>query len=147
MQLRLKSKELFYSKEWDDILNSLIKYFPINQQFNLYELSQKADLKYKDLITEGISKTNHTYTHIANHLIYNDFAELKGFENIVLTDKGRQLVEYGSYNKYANTMNLKKEAEIKGYWVKKNWILVDSIKLLIGAIIGILLTLISQHLK
>jgi hypothetical protein len=145
MQLRLKSKELFYSKEWDDILNALIKYFPINQQFNLYELSQKADLKYEDLITDGVSKTKQTYVHITNHLIYNDFVELMDFQNIILTDKGRQLVEYGNYNKFAKALDNKKVAEMNDLWVKKNWYWVEFVKLLIGAGLGILLTLISQH--
>lgn len=147
MKLKLKSKEIFYSNEWDAILNSLIEYFPLNQEFNLYELSQAANLKYDDFITDGISKNRQTYIGITNHLIYNDFVELKDFEKIILTDRGRQLVEYGSYSKFSKVMNLKKEAEIKDNWVKKNWILADFIKILIGAIIGILSTLIIQHLK
>jgi len=147
MQLRLKSKEIFFSKEWNDILNSLIEYFPLNQQFNLYNLSQEVNKEYDDLITDGLSKTKQTYVDITNLLIHNDFVELKDFENIILTDRGRQLVEYGNYSKFAKTMELKKEAEIKGFWVKKNWLWVDFVKLLIGAIIGVFLTLISQHLK
>jgi len=147
MKLKLKSKEIFYSKEWDVILNSLIEYFPLNQEFNLYELSQAANLKYDDFITDGISKNIQTYVGITNHLIYNDFVELKDFEKIILTDRGRQLVEYGSYSKFSKVMNFQKEAEIKDNWVKKNWILANIIKILIGAIIGILSTLIIQHLK
>ena len=147
MQLRLKSKEVFCSKEWDDILNSLITYFPLNQQFNLYNLSQTANLNYEDFITDGISKTKQTYILITNHLIYNDFVELKDFENVILTDKGRLLVEYGNYAKFAKIMNLKLDAEKKELWVKKNWYWAEFIKLLIGALLGIILTLIAQHLK
>ena len=147
MLLRLKSKEIFYSKELDDILNSLIKYFPLNQPFNLYTLSQSANLKYEDFMTDGISKTKQTYILITNHLIYNDFVELNDFENIILTDKGRLLVEYGNYAKYAKIMNLKLKAEKKELWVKNNWYWVEFLKLLIGALLGILLTLFAQHLK
>jgi len=147
MKLKLKSKDIFYSKEWDDILNSLIKYFPINDHFNLYDLSQKANLKFEDLITDGASKTKQTYVDITNHLIYNAFVELNDFDNIILTDKGRQLVDYGNYHKFAKTMRLKREAEIKDLWVKKNYFWVEFAKLLVGAILGILLTLISQHLN
>ncbi len=146
MQLELKSKEIFYTKEWNEILNSLIKYLPLKIQFNLYELSQKANLTYDDLITDGASRTKQTYVQITNHLIYNDFVELKDFENVILTERGRQLVEFGSYNNFAKMLDLKRKSEIKDLWVKKNYFWIEFVKLLIGAILGILLTLVSQHL-
>jgi len=145
IKFRSKSKEIFYSVEWDTIMNSLIEFIPLNEEFNLYELSKKANLKYKDLITDGIANNKQTYVNITNHLIYNGFAQLYSYENIILTDKGRQLIELGSYNEFSKFINLKKESERKGYWITKNTLWIDFIKLLIGFMLGILSTLIFQN--
>jgi len=138
-------KDVFFSKEWDDILNSLLKFLPSNLPFNLYDISKKEKIHYENLLTDGASNVEQTYIDITNHLIYNDFARLSDFRNIILTDKGRQLLDYSSYKKFAQIERLRQEAEIRDLWVKKNWFWVEFLKVIISVVVGALLTLGIQY--
>lgn len=142
-----KRKGVFHSREYDTILDSMIKYFPLNEPFNLYDISQKANLSYEDFLTDGISKTKQTYIQITNLLIYNGFVELKDFENTILTDKGRQLVDYGNYKAYGDIIKRQLEAKKKDLWVKKNWYWIEFIKIILAALVGIFLTLFVEYFK
>jgi hypothetical protein len=145
MSFKQKKNELFYSKEWDTILNSLIKYFPFNLPFNLYDISQKENIKYDDLLTDSASNVEQTYVDITNHLIYNDFTRLNDFRNIILTDKGRQLIQNGSYKKFAQIERLRQKAEIRDLWVKRHWFWVEFLKVILSIGVGALLTLGIQN--
>lgn len=67
-------------------------------------------------------------------------------KKIILTDKGRKLVEYGSYYQYASVLDLKTKAEIKDLWVKKNWFWFEFIKIMLSLFMGALITLGIQKL-
>jgi hypothetical protein len=138
--------EVFHSNEWDTILNSLLNLLPCDSPFNLYEISQQEKIEYSDFLTSGFAKNENTYVEITNYLIYNDFAKLFNFEKIILTDKGKKLVEYRSYKKFMAVFNLKTKAEIRDLWVKKNWFWVEFVKIIVGLFMGILLTLCIQNL-
>jgi hypothetical protein len=138
---------IFNSIELDTILNSLIKFFPINSPFNLYVISQESKIEYEDFIIDGLSNVEQTYIDITNNLIYNDFAMLNDFYNIVLTNKGRELVKYGGYKEFVKNACLKQDAESRGFWIKKNWFWVELLKVVLSVVVGVLLTLGVQYLR
>lgn len=140
------NNQVFHSNEWDTILNSLLNLLPCDSPFNLYEISQQEKIEYSDFLTNGFANNENTYVEITNYLIYNDLAKLFNFKKIILTDKGRKLVEYGSYKKYAAVLDLKTKAEIRDLWVKKNWFWVEFIKIILSLFMGALLTLGIQKL-
>lgn len=66
-------------------------------------------------------------------------AKLFNLKKIILTAKGRKLVEYGSYKKYSAVLDLKTKAKIRGLWVKKmvlGWIYKNQIKSIYGGIVN-----------
>ncbi|RTL56343.1 MAG: hypothetical protein EKK37_17900 [Sphingobacteriales bacterium] len=145
MELKSDIDEYFYSKEWDIILNSLLTFLPPNLSFNLYKISQEVNINYEDIMVDGISKVEKTYTDITNYLIYNDFVKLHHFPNVTFTDKGRRLLECGSYKGFAHAEQLRQKAEKRDLWVKKNWFWVEFLKVIITIIVGALLTLVIQY--
>lgn len=148
MNLKLCQKEIvFYSFEFDAILNSLLNFLPTDSPFNLYEISQKVEKDYSDIFTDGFAKNEKTYIEITNYLIYNGFVKLFDFHNITLTDKGLKLIEYGSFRKYAHISELQTKAEIRDLWVKKNWFWVEFVKISVGIILGALMTLGIQKMS
>lgn len=142
-----QNETIFYSYEWDAILNSLLNFFPTDSPFNLYDISQQVKKEYSDFFTDGFAKNKKTYIDITNCLIYNGFVILIDFHNITLTDKGRQLVEYGSFKKYAQISELRTKSEINDLWVKKNWFWVEFVKIFFGLFMGALMTLAIQKLS
>jgi hypothetical protein len=142
-----QNEKIFYSYEWDTILNSLLNFLPTDNPFNLYEISQQVGKEYSDFLANGLAKNEKTYIDITNSLIYNGFVKLSDFHNITLTEKGRQLVEYGSFKKYAQIAELRKKAEIRELWIKKNWFWVEFVKICIGIILGAMMTLGIQQLS
>lgn len=148
MRLKLKQNEtIFYSYEWDTILDSLLNFIPTDSPFNLFDISLQVQREFPDLITDGIAKNKMTYIDISTYLIYNGFAKLFDTHSIILTDKGRELVEFGSFKKYAQIANLRTKAEIRDLWIKKNWFWVEFVKICIGIILGALMTLGIQKLS
>lgn len=103
----------FYSPEWTTILNSLLDKLPVDDEFNLFDISKELKTEYKNTFTSWFSTSEKTYIDITNGLIANNLARLSSRSAIILTEEGKQLKELGSWIEYQNLLNLKRRAT---YW-------------------------------
>lgn len=136
----VKDNKTFYSPEYTIILNSLIKFFPYSLAFNLYEIQKEEQLTYDNFFSEGFKHSLETYKIISDYLIYNDFAKpsSNNSEYIILTDKGRDLIKTGSYEKFVEFDTLKREAEIADLVAKKYYWYIEFIKIIVPFLLGML---------
>lgn len=103
----------FYSPEWTTILDSLLDKLPVDDEFNLFDITKELEIKYKNTYTSWFSTSEKTYIDITNGLIANNLARLSSRSTVILTEEGKHLKELGSWLKYQNRLNLEKQAT---YW-------------------------------
>ena len=134
--------KIFYDKGYTDILNSLLKYFPLRLAFKLYDIQEKEKLKYSDSFTDGLTVNPTTYQKISYYLVYNDFARYSesGNDFIMLTDKGRELIDSGSYEKFVELEKLKRKATITDLKTKKYFYVIEFFKIIIPFALGLLVS-------
>ena len=136
----INNGKIFYTPEYTELLDSLIKFFPYSLAFKLYEIQEKEQLTYKDVVLDGYTHNPTIYTTISDYLVYNDFAKysVDNSNYIILTDKGRCLIKTGSYDKFVEFDTLKREAEIADLKTKKYSWYIEFIKIIIPFALGIL---------
>lgn len=137
--------KVFYSKEWTTILDSLLKFFPYSLAFKLFDIQEKEKLTYSDLLTDGLSNNPDTYKLISDYLVYNDFAKYAPSNSnyIILTGKGRDLIQSKTFDKYVEYDNLKRIAEIRDLKIKKHYKLIEFLKMFISFILGLVAAYIT----
>lgn len=99
--------------EQETILDSLLEYMPLNNQFKIEKIKEHVENKYACIITEGLSYNEETYFVITKYLIQNGLVEVYDNEYIKLTEAGRTLVISRNYKNYIKQNKIKEISEKK----------------------------------
>lgn len=101
------------------ILNRIIGAFEVGKDFNIYELVEES-VSYKCLLPSQNTIIMETYYAIKEHLLARGFLiEKKEMSHYYLTEKGIQLKESGSIEKYEEReTKMKKRSFIHKFFLK-----------------------------
>jgi len=139
---------IFYDSQWTVIIDSLLKFIPESDPFNLRQLSIGKDIKLFDDFNTWLYDNEDQYRYLTQALIINDIVVPSDNSYVKLTDKGRSLKFAGSWRQYQINLHNEKRASFWRTWKDANWLPLAALGFFITTIFSIvsplLVSLIQQ---